>query len=97
MLYHIQHGFLGHRSRLTSVLCFLHEATRGLDEGMLIKTCCLHFIKAYDSATHRLVSKKLPDFGISGKLRKDLDEIINGGTFIPKSEIFVWAQVWSLI
>ena len=63
-----QHGFLPHRSCLSSLLMFLETLTHNLDQKIPINTVYIDFSKAFDSISHRRLLIKLKAFGITGAL-----------------------------
>ena len=58
-----QHGFLKARSCLTSLLCFLEEITKWVDDGSLVDVVYLDFQKPFDKVPHQRVLLKLKAHG----------------------------------
>lgn len=63
-----QHGFLPHRSCLSSLLIFLETISDNLDQGIPSNTVYIDFSKAFDSISHRRLLIKLKAFGVTGPL-----------------------------
>ena len=59
-----QHGFLKERSCLTSVLCFLEEITKRVDDGSQVDVVYLDFQKAFHKVQHQRLLLKLKVHGI---------------------------------
>ena len=48
-----QHGFLKTRSCLTTLLCFVDEMTKWVDDGSPVDVIYLDFQKAFDKVPHQ--------------------------------------------
>ena len=59
-----QHGFLKARSYLTSLLCFLVEITKWVDDGSPVDVVYLDFQKSFDKVPHQRLLLKQKAHGI---------------------------------
>ena len=67
-LHNLQFGFLRGRSTASQLLQVLHEIGKSLDQRIQTDILYLDFSKAFDKVDHRLLLKKLSNFGICGNL-----------------------------
>ena len=58
------HGFLNVRSCLTTLLSFLEEITKWVDEGSPVDVIYLVFQKAFDKVPHQRLIIKLKSHGM---------------------------------
>ena len=63
-----QHGFLKARSCLTSLLCYLEEITKWVDEGSPVDVIYLDFQKAFDKVPHQRLILKLKSHGMGNSI-----------------------------
>ena len=67
-LHNLQFGFLRGRSTTSQLLQVLHEIGKSLDQRIQTDILYLDFSKAFDKVDHKLLLKKLSNFGICGNL-----------------------------
>ena len=75
-----QHGFRKGRSCLTNLLETLESWAQALDDGYGLDVVYLDYRKAFDSIPHQRLLEKLKKFGITGKLRSWLEDILMSRT-----------------
>ena len=63
-----QNGFLKAKSCLTSLLCFLEEITKWVDDGSPVDVIYLDFQKAFDKVPHQRLISKLKSHGMGNSL-----------------------------
>ncbi len=69
-LHNLQFGFLKGKSTTAQLLRVLHEIGESLDKRVQTDAIYLDFAKAFDRVDHRLLVKKLHQYGICGNLLK---------------------------
>ncbi len=69
-LHNLQFGFLKGKSTTAQLLRVLHEIGELLDKRVQTDAIYLDFAKAFDRVDHRLLVKKLHQYGICGNLLK---------------------------
>ena len=67
-LHPLQHGFMAGRSTATQLLLVYDEISRIVDNRGQVDVTYLDLAKAFDSVSHRLLIRKLKQFGINGTL-----------------------------
>ena len=67
-LHHLQFGFLRDKSTTSQLLHVINEINKALENREQIYSIYLDFAKAFDEVDHILLSKKLRNFGITGKI-----------------------------
>jgi len=65
-----QQGFTKARSSLTNLVSFCDKVTRLMDEGKTLDVVYLHFKKAFDTISHRILLEKLAAHGLDGCTRR---------------------------
>lgn len=65
-----QHGFVEGRSTLTNLALYSHYIANALKNYRQVDSVYLDFSKAFDSVNHNILTLKLHNAGISGKLLK---------------------------
>ena len=65
-LHKLQFGILKGKSTTAQLLQILHNIGEKLDKRVQVDTIYLDFAKAFDSANHKLLLKKIHRFGICG-------------------------------
>jgi hypothetical protein len=63
-----QHGFRPKRSTITNLLCLSRTVTRSLDAKIQVDVVYTDFQKAFDKVSHKILLRKLNDFGFSNGL-----------------------------
>ena len=63
-----QHGFRKSKSCLTNLLDFNEFVAKVLDDGLCLDVLYFDFKKAFDKVPHKLLVKKLHQYGIRGKM-----------------------------
>lgn len=63
-----QHGFFKGRSTLTNLVCFLDKISSAVDSHKHVDVIYTDFSKAFDKVPHRILTKKLSQYGIIGPL-----------------------------
>ena len=72
-----QHAFRIGRSCLTQLLHHIDEVLKSLENKMNVDVVYLDFAKAFDKVDHKILLKKLEQFGIRGKLLKWIESFIS--------------------
>ena len=67
ILYPLQHGFRKGLSCDTQLLEFIDDITKNIDAGRQTDCLIMDFSKAFDKVSHRLLVRKLHNYGINGK------------------------------
>ena len=62
-----QHGFMGKRSTVTQLLCYLDKCADSISDSKVVDVIYFDFAKAFDTVPHRRLLKKLNAYGIKGK------------------------------
>ena len=62
-----QHGFMGKRSIITQLLCYLDKCADSISNNKVVDVIYFDFAKAFDSVPHRRLLKKLDAYGIKGE------------------------------
>ena len=65
-----QHGFIQRRSTITNLMTITHYIAVNLDEGFQTDVIYTDFSKAFDSLNHRILLRKLSEFGFSNSVCK---------------------------
>lgn len=73
-----QHGFSPGRSCQTNLLEFLDKILSILDKGDPVDILYLDFSRAFDKVPHKKLLKKLESCGVSGKLKRWIEEWLTG-------------------
>ncbi len=71
-----QHGFFPGRSCMTQLLTVIEMWTASLDRGKPVDAIYLDFKKAFDTVPHQRLLMKLDAYGISGTMRKWIEEFL---------------------
>ena len=69
-----QHGFRRHRSCLTNLLEFFHDAYYNIDKNNAVDIVYLDFQKAFDTVPHKKLLIKVKSLGIRGKVAAWIEE-----------------------
>ena len=72
-----QHAFRVGRSCLTQLLHHIDEVLQSLENRMNVDVVYLDFAKAFDKVDHKILMKKLKQFGINGKLYSWIESFIS--------------------
>ena len=75
-----QHGFRKGRSCLSQLLAHYDQILAALSQGEDCDVIYLDFAKAFDKVDHKLLLKKLYDYGIRGKLHKWISSFLMNRT-----------------
>ena len=72
-----QHAFRAGRSCLTQLLHHMDEVLKALENGKNVDVVYLDFAKAFDKVDHKILMKKVYQFGIRGKLYTWIENFIS--------------------
>ena len=70
IMYPLQHGFRRGLSCETQLLEFIDDISKNLDPGKQTDCLIMDFSKAFDKASHSLLTRKLDHYGIKGKTNR---------------------------
>ena len=80
ILYSLQHGFRDKRSCETQLLGFVNDLVNSMHSGAQTDILIMDFSKAFDKVSHRLLVRKLQQYGICGKTNLWINNFLNGRT-----------------
>ena len=80
VLYDYQYGCRHSHSTHQAIVTFIDRITKSLDKSHIAITILIDLEKAFDSADHRILPRKLFAYGIRGTLLKWFESYLTGRT-----------------
>jgi hypothetical protein len=76
IMYPLQHGFRRGLSCETQLLEFIDDISKNLDPGKQTDCLIMDFSKAFDKASHSLLTRKLSHYGIKGTTSRWIQDFL---------------------
>ena len=92
-----QHGYLKAKSCLTTLLCFLEEITKWLDDGSQVDEIYLDFQKAFDKVPHQRLILQLKSHGMGNSIINWIERWLAGRRqrVVVNEDVSSWKSVLS--